>query len=147
MKEYSLKSVRPLGDNDPKYGQTFWCETYDQPEPVMFNLVGENVGEGACVSAETVELKTSAKGTSYHRLKKVKILPSRATSSREAALTPQLPPNDTKKTLELILENTSLILEAVKPKSLGDTWRETTKPDNVVEDIGDEPMNLDDIPF
>jgi len=148
-KEYTLKSVRPLGDNDPKFGQTYWADTHDQLEPVMFNLLNGSVGEGARITAETVELKTSAKGTRYHRLKKIKVL-----GGSQASQTPAVA-NDTGKTLELILENTQKILKLVDKSqpTLSESWKQTTDqsltpvPDVVVEDIGDGPIDLSDIPF
>lgn len=63
----------------------------------------------------------------------------------------QSPPSDGLKLLQLTYENTQQILSLLETKnqSLGDTWRETTgqTAETVVEDIGDEPINVDDIPF
>jgi hypothetical protein len=73
MKTFTLKNPTQLGDKDPKYGQAYWSFTHDQELPVMFNLMEGDVGDGSVITAETVELKESKKGTEYHRLKKVNV--------------------------------------------------------------------------
>ncbi|MCA9330201.1 hypothetical protein KDA11_06130 [Candidatus Saccharibacteria bacterium] len=73
MKQFVIKKVNQLGDKDPKYGATFWAEVEEQAQPVMFNLMQGNPQEGDRISSEEVLLKTSGKGTEYHRLKKVKL--------------------------------------------------------------------------
>lgn len=152
MKQLTLNDPKPLGDKDPKYGQTYWSYTHDQEHPVMFNLMEGEVYDGSVIAAETVELKTSSKGTDYHRLKKVKVIGQHSE--------PQLPtpPPDSSKLLSLIYDDTQKILRLVGHKdneqllerqpTLASTWRKTTgQEDTVTYDIGDEPINIEDIPF
>lgn len=158
MKQLTLKNPKYLPSDSPadelKYGKSYWSYTYDSETPVMFNLLEGEVQDGTVINAEEVMLKTSKKGTEYHRLKKVRISgsqPSNSSAQRQSAA----PANDTDKLLELIFDNTDKTLKLVQklagedePQSLADAWRSATKePDNVVEDIGDEPMNINDIPF
>lgn len=146
MPTYTLKNPKELGENDPKYGQTYWSYTHDSGTPVMFNLMDGQVGDGSVINAETVELKQSAKGTEYHRLKKVRVSGQQAITATKATDS------------ELMLKKLDEILELLKhapegePASLAQRWYKTTaKPeveeDVVITDIGDEPINLDDIPF
>lgn len=141
MKEFTLKDPRAMGDADPKYGQSYWSYTHDSQTPVMFNLMDGQVGEGSRISAETVELKTSSKGTEYHRLRKVKILGQQQVTTSH------------KTNEELILSKLDEVLSLLKePKTLGQQWKDTTgktpkQLDNVVEDIGDDPIDLSAIPF
>lgn len=72
-KKFTIKKVNPLGDKDPKYGQTFWAEVDEQIQPVMFNLMNGTVQAGDRITTAEVLLKTSGKGTEYHRLKKVTV--------------------------------------------------------------------------
>lgn len=74
-KQFTIKRVNPLGDRDPKYGQTFWAEVDEQIQPVMFNLINGSVQDGDRITTTEVVLKTSGKGTEYHRLKKVTVQP------------------------------------------------------------------------
>lgn len=74
MKQLTLEKVNKLGEMDAKFGQTYWAETKEQLEPVMFNSMNENIVEGSTIEAEEVLLKQSKKGTDYHRLKKVKVV-------------------------------------------------------------------------
>jgi hypothetical protein len=162
MKQYTLKDPKPLGDKDSKYGQTYWSYSHDSDFPVMFNLMEGEVHDGSVITAETVELKTSNKGTDYHRLKKVKIsgqlTPPNATAGNPTPrfTPPAITPNDSSKMLRLIYDNTEKILGLVQSPqngtpSLKDEWDKVApkdaEPDNIIEDIGDEPMNLEDIPF
>lgn len=62
-----------MGEKDIKYGQTYWAEVEEQSQPVMFNLMSGSPQEGDRITAQEVLLKTSSKGTEYHRLKKVTI--------------------------------------------------------------------------
>jgi len=65
-------------------------------------------------------------------------------------------PVDSQKILQLIYEDIQQILKLVdksRPSSLSETWKQTTGQtptpvqDVVVEDIGDGPIDLSDIPF
>lgn len=145
--QYTLINPKPLGDNDPKYGQTWWSDSHDSDKPLMFNLMTGEVGDGAVISFEESVNKQSAKGTDYLRLRKVKV------ESPGAANGPVMTRSgDSGKLLELIYSDTQKILQLVDngtPQTLSEAWQETNKPakDTVVEDIGEEPMNLSDIPF
>lgn len=143
MKTFTLKDPVPLGDKDPKYGQTYWSYTHDQDLPVMFNLMEGEVGDGTVVTTEEWVNKQSAKGTEYMRLKKVKV-------TGQQAITATHPTNN-----ELVLQKLDEILALLqapktsgfdKAKAVRETFSEPDK-DVVIEDIGDEPINIDDIPF
>lgn len=128
MPQYKLKDPKPMGERDDKYGQTFWSETYDAGKPVMFNLMSGSVGDGAVIEFEESLNKTSAKGTEYLRLRKVKVESVGAAPSAS-------PPNDTVKLLELIYDDTQKILQLVSPQI-----------DKVAE-VPDGEINMDDIGF
>lgn len=144
-KIYTLKDPTALGERDPKYGQTYWSYTHDSNTPVMFNLMEGSVGDGSVITAEEVLLKTSSKGTEYHRLKKVHPTGEQAITATKATDT------------ELILKKLDEVLELLhdsqgyrQAKETRATLPEpepTFQEDVVIEDIGDEPINLDDIPF
>jgi hypothetical protein len=131
-----------MGDRDEKYGQTFWSETHDSDKPVMFNLMSGTVGDGAVIEFEESLNKTSAKGTDYLRLRKVKVESSGDTSVG-AANGPVSVTSDTTKLLELIYADTQKILEFVSPLVVPDN---PARVDEVAE-VPDEPVNMDDIPF
>lgn len=146
--QYTLIDPKPLGDNDPKYGQTWWSKTHDSDKPVMFNLMSGTVGDGAVISFEESVNKQSAKGTEYLRLRKVKV--------ETGGQSNPTPTKDDEKLLTLIYENTEEILrilgQSAPPKSLKEQWnkttgQETTGEDVVDEDIGDDPIDLSAIPF
>lgn len=139
---YTLKDPKPMGDNDPKYGQIWWSQTHDSDKPVMFNLMSGTVGDGAVISFEESINKQSAKGTDYLRLRKVKIESSGVTHG-------SAPPNDSSKLLTLIYEDTQKILKLVDTSGYdkAKVVAASLPRDTVVEDIGEEPINIDDIPF
>lgn len=148
MKTLTLKNPTALGERDPKYGQAYWSYTHDSDTPVMFNLMDGEVGDGSVITAETIEVKESKNGNEYHRLKKVtiesqsEITPHRKTDS-EVILA---------KLDEIlaILKADTAVAKKVSEKSGYEQAKETRKnftADEVVEDIGDEPINLADIPF
>lgn len=128
MKQLTISKVSKLGENDPKYGQTYWAEVDEQNEPVMFNLMTGSVQEGDVVTAEEVLLKTSSKGNDYHRLKKVKV---QETNPRQVNTTDIAKPQG--EVIDDILKRLAKLEDAVFPEE--------------VEDRNDDPINLDDIPF
>lgn len=139
MKQFVVKKASALGDKDPKYGQSYWCEVEEQIQPVMFNLMEGSVQEGDRITAEEILLKTSSKGTEYHRLKKVKV-----EEASPRMVTPQaVSDNDGLAKLE---ERVAKIEQHLFKELKNDTGDDSGK-DEVVTDIGDEPFNLDDIPF
>lgn len=131
-KTYTTIKISPLGDKDPKYGQTYYGTVEEAQMPVMFNLMNPvDFEEGMPFTSEEYTVKTSKAGKDYMRLKKVKVL----TGAKPLATV--APVKDT--LLEQIFNNTQEILAILKA--------ETKVADRVIEDIGDEPVNLDDIPF
>lgn len=151
MKTYTLKNPKALGDADPKYGQTYWSYTHDQDVPVMFNLMNGEVGDWSVITAEEAVLKTSTKGTDYHRLKKVTV--SGQNPAAQSAVAPA--GND------LILQKLDEILAILKPsgyEKAKEVRSSLPAKDKVVElddkpmtedsfELGDEPVDLSDIPF
>ena len=131
MKQFVIKKVNQLGDKDPKYGATFWAEVEEQAQPVMFNLMSGTPQEGDRISSEEVLLKTSGKGTEYHRLKKVKL--------EEAS--PRLVNFDAKSELE---ERVAKLEEAVFGPA-EDKVREVAQ--ETKQAMEEETIDLDSIPF
>jgi hypothetical protein len=72
MQVFELKDPKVMGEEDPKYGYTFWSLT-DGDYPVMFNSKNGNILPGTRLMAEVANLKTSKNGTEYLRLSKTKI--------------------------------------------------------------------------
>lgn len=182
MKTLKLKNPTKLGDYDEKYGQRFWSDSYDQDTPVMFNLMSqEDLHDGQTITAETVELAESKKGTEYHKLKKVRVggqtvMASTANHAPKQAPKKEWQPRDDDRIVaqwaigqavsvyggdlikvEHMANDLFKMVDRVKSGSGGDatsqprTQVEKSEPaateDVVVTDIGDEPINLDDIPF
>ena len=113
-----------MGEPDEKYGTTFWGETQEQLEPVMFNLMEGEPQVGDKITAEEVLLKTSKKGTEYHRLKKVKIVDNKISlssnellTSREVAGKASFSPSESQinQILELVKENNQMLRQLTEP--------------------------------
>lgn len=137
MKNYTLDSPFKMGEKHPEYGQSYWSSVLEQDTPVMFNLMSGDVQDGSVISAETVELKTSAKGKDYHRLKKVKIEGGPPVQAPQNA-----PASDLTEKLDAIAGDVKLLLSFVRQ------LQKDQEKDTVADfDIGDEPINLDSIPF
>lgn len=135
-KQFTLDSVTKLGDHDEKYGTTYWCETRQQLEPVMFNSMDQHIGPGAEITCEEVLLKTSKKNKEYHRLKKVTVM-SHGEGEQQKSASPA-PSSD--ELLTLVKDNNRML------KILTGEVEEKPKQD-VVHDVGEEPIDLNDIPF
>jgi len=144
--KFITKKINPLGDNDPKYGQRYWGYVEESEMPVSFNLMNPvDIREGVTLEFDEKAIKESKKGTEYLFLRKVKV-------SGEALVQPT---SDDKKLLELIYDDTQKILKLLDGRSgyekAKDTAEEikakTAEEEQVVEDIGDEPISLEDIPF
>lgn len=104
MKEFTVTKANMMGEPDPKYGVTWWAEVKEQKEPVMFNIMRQdNIEPGDVLTAEEVLLKTSAKGTEYHRLKKVQLGKARTASTSS----PQ--PAGGNELLELVKDNNRML--------------------------------------
>lgn len=83
MFEYTIKYVNPLGDYSEEFGQRYWGKAHDTDLDVSFNLMHPtNFEDGDKITAETKEIKKSAKGKEYIFLKKVK----RGSASSQVAL-------------------------------------------------------------
>ena len=72
MPTFTLKDPKKMGDNDPKYGQSYWAYTHESQLPVKFNLMEGTVSDGQKITCEEAATKTSSKGTDYQQLRKVK---------------------------------------------------------------------------
>jgi hypothetical protein len=72
MPTFTLKDPKKMGDNDPKYGQSYWAYTHESQLPVKFNLMEGSVSDGQKITCEEAATKTSSKGTDYQQLRKVK---------------------------------------------------------------------------
>lgn len=72
MPTFTLKDPKKMGERDPKYGQSYWAYTQESQVPVKFNLMEGDVTDGQKITCEEYSVKTSAKGTDYHQLKKVR---------------------------------------------------------------------------
>lgn len=73
MQVYTLTKVTKMGERHPEYGQTWWGDVKEIDFPVMFNTKVDYVGAGQVLTADEQTKKTSAKGTEYMRLSKVKL--------------------------------------------------------------------------
>lgn len=69
---FELKDPKIMGDEDPKFGFTFWSNT-DGDFPVMFNSKQGNIMPGTRIMAEKATERTSKNGTNYLRLAGTKI--------------------------------------------------------------------------
>ena len=129
----TAKEVKSMGELDPTYGQAYWGSVHEQAMPVKFNIKEVlDIPDGAKIQAEEYVMKTSGKGTEYMQLRKVKV----EGGSKQTAIV--APPSDVMKLLEIINSKLDEILSKIDPP---------IKEDVVDEDIGDEPMDLKDIPF
>jgi len=164
MKQFTLKDPKELPGEPAdiqKYGHSYWSYTHDSDVPVMFNLMEGSVQDGTTISAETIELKTSSKGTEYLRLKKVKVDgPVQNVTSQTQINTSDDRIDTILETLEEVVELLVALHDSKSPIKSGyekaqesraklskEDAIDVTPEDVVVDDIGDEPINLDDIPF
>lgn len=138
MPKYTIAKASQMGDPDPKYGATWYCETQEQLEPIMFNLMSGVVNVGDKVTCEEVLLKTSAKGNDYHRLKKVKVIPGEQTHTEapQPSFTPtqgSIPESKIEQLLELVKENNEMLKQL------------TYIPNKPTDDS--EDVDMSEIPF
>ena len=134
-RQFLLTKVTPLGEADPKYGQTYWGEVAEQLEPVMFNLMNSSVEVGDRLECEDVLLKTSSKGKDYHRLKKVKVIGGGGISAPKPAANDQLG-----ELLQLVREIHAATVTKTVPKV-------ENKVDEVFPVNEEEPFDMSSIPF
>ena len=73
MGKYFLTECNPIGDNHPRYGQTYWAESNQAQKPLMFNST-RPVRVGDTISFEEERPMVSQKGTEFLRLKKVRVV-------------------------------------------------------------------------
>ena len=138
--KYTAKRITPLGDHDPKYGTRYWGSVHDSDMPVSFNLMNPvEINDGATLEFEEKVIKESKKGTEYFFLRKVKVEGNAIQTSIPA-------PTDLTSIHEKLDKILSLLDKSgyEKAKEVAD---KLPRQDNVTEDIGDEPINIDDIPF
>lgn len=75
MFTYTLRNPKPLGNDDPTYGQKYWASAEGVDTAVSFNLTGgQTVHDGSTITAEVSENRfTKEKNTPYQLLRKVKV--------------------------------------------------------------------------
>lgn len=149
MDKFTAIEIRAIGDHDPKYGTRYWGRVEDSDMPVSFNLMNPvDIPTGASIEFEERVIKKTGPqsknpGSEYQFLRKVKVgggIPVPHVSAPNA-------PTD------LVLAKLDEILALLKipaHKSLKEAWDETNlgkAPDVVDNDIGDGPIDLDEIPF
>lgn len=143
-KQFTLIDPSKMGARHAEYGQTWWSDVEGGDQPVMFNLMGEDeLGLMSKIEAETVELKTSKKGTDYLRLKKVKVLGKGTTGEPEAApVSGGLQP-DLRMIYAVARDNNRLLKQLA-----GEEVKQAKSAfDNVVDVDPDEEIDLSQIPF
>lgn len=141
---YTAKKINPLGDFDNKYGQRYWGAVNESAMPVSFNLMTPiNISEGAELEFEEKVVKESKKGTEYMFLRKVKV------SGNSATEIVKTESKNIEQKLDAIAGDVKLLLSFVRQLQKESTKTQEPEPeeDNVTEDIGDEPMDLSQIPF
>lgn len=137
MGKLTLSQVNKLGDADPKYGQTWWGKVNEQTEPVMFNTLDGEFEAGDVLEFEEAAIKQSKKGSTYHRLKKVKKAGSILAGEKNAPQDDEL--------LLLVKENNDMLR-----KLLGEEPKAQKQVDKVFEPTQqqeEEPIDLNEIPF
>jgi len=128
MHEFTLKDPKKLGERDSKYGQSYWSFTHESHMPVKFNLMEGDVQDGSRVTAEEYTVRKSQKGTEYQQLRKVKV--NGAPSSQPTlGGTTDFNFSDLKAQLDRI--------EAAVTAGNVET----------IDEVEDDKINLDDIPF
>lgn len=132
MQVYKLTKVNKMGENDPKYGATYWANVEGGDLPVMFNSSASYVPDGATITAEEQEVKVSAKGTNYLRLKKVKLAE---------------PDKKEEQKTETSMNSGNFKLLYSELRALNKKVDKLLGEDVVVDVDPDEEISLNDIPF
>lgn len=131
--KFVIKTAFRLGEEDPKYGQTWYCTVEEMDFPVMFNLMSGSVQELDRISFEAQEIKKFKSGKNagkeYRRLKKVKV--------EEHAPRNEEP----KSSIEERLQKLEKVVFGEPEDRNDDSAKDESKLDD------DEEINLDDIPF
>lgn len=127
-----LVKVSKLGEPDEKFGQRYWAET--DSTPVMFSSNSE-FGDGDSISYEESTSKTSAKGTDYLQLKKVKKMQEDLPEPKSQQTVSTQAPGIT-------YEQGDEIIRLLK-KLTNEIHEEETVTD---EEVNNE-INMEDIPF
>lgn len=174
MFKFSLDGIKRMGEADPKYGQAYWCTSTDVDLPIKFNSMDKDLDhrleDGPLhIVAEEKSERQSAKGTDYIQLKKVRVAEKVSEDPFEGK-TGTDEPSVAQDTLKQSVDTTITLAQAVKasldrieskldrllgndeepapPEEKARDWDKLGKKEDVViTDIGDEPINLDDIPF
>lgn len=72
MQLFNLVDLAKMGDYHETYHQAYWGKT-DEEKAVKFNSSNREIVAPCTIMAEETTAKTSAKGTPYLQLKKVKV--------------------------------------------------------------------------
>lgn len=126
MFTYKLDKVKKMGEMDPKYGQTYWCESSSELKPLKFNSMNGDITEGVTINAEESMNKRSAAGNDYLQLRKVTI----ADGSTPAPV--KLADGVVSTQLGRIEQKLDQILKAMG--------------EDTVHEVKEEPIDLNDIP-
>lgn len=76
MIEYTINSLKVMGDKDEKFGYSYWGFVHEAQMPVMFSthsVIDDVRDKGRRIFAEEKEIKQSKNGKEYLLLKKVKL--------------------------------------------------------------------------
>lgn len=136
---YIIKTAFKMGENDEKYGQTWYCTVEELQVPVMLNLLNGDLQELDKITPETQEIQKFKSGKNagkeYRRFKKVKITQGTPRAAAPAGNSD--------------LEERVRKLEAVVFPSGEEETQNTPVSDDKAPPLSDEdaPINLDDIPF
>ena len=135
---YVIKTAFKMGENDEKYGQTWYCTVEELQVPVMLNLLNGDLQELDKITPETQEIQKFKSGKNagkeYRRFKKVKITQGTPRAAAPAS-------SDIEERLRK--------LEAVVFPSGEEEVPNTPAPVEKAPPLTNEdaPINLDDIPF
>lgn len=159
MFKFIVDEISKLGDFDQKYGQSYWGKVSEEDVPIMFNSMEDleitpDTPIIHITAEERVE-KQSAKGNNYYRLKKVKVVGG-VSAHNDPTTAPPTPrgANPNVGYIDQILERIIQLNDKVDTLTamITDTdgfglAQPSQLQDPIVEDIPDEPLDLDDIPF
>jgi hypothetical protein len=157
MPEYTLTSCRPLGENDKKYGQSFWADALESNIPVRFSkILGDGIvapSAGSKIEFETMAPKTSTKTNKpYMQLYKVNVVGRIEQPQTKEA-------DDRIGDLLIIARHQAEMIKAIYTAVVTDDGAiDLSEPEPTAEqtgevvigedeDIEEEKINLDDVPF
>lgn len=143
MKQYTLKEPRLMGEPDEKGIQTFWSYVEEDDRPVRFQKKREHIPMGQKILAKKVTPAVSKtdKKIPYLALEQVELLDEEPIEAEPVDDNPETDPQTGYQAMMYKLEEIHADVKTILRKD-GEEGEET-----VVEDIGDKPINLEDIPF